>query len=275
MACYWDGGQSKCRRGGPIEAFVTQMFPGISILQSDGLGALGSANTPVDQYPDAPYVGALCSRVKKPNLVLLPLDDNAFETGVLTNATLPAWETRHSTLFWRGGASGYDTPSLRARVVRHLYGHPHADVKLTHWGGWENGKGIPEEHFSYRCSLEHHFQYKYIPIIDGNCIASNHQWVFGSGAVPLMITHPDNDFWFKEYLEPMVHYVPIQYDLSDLTERLDWLVANDDQARQIAENAKRFANSIFSPEFQRVHLMKRFHPVEGGGANLRVHSSMV
>jgi hypothetical protein len=261
MACYWDGALSKCRRGGPIETFAKQTFPGISILQSDGLGALGSANTPEHEYPDAPYVGALCSRIQRENLVLLPLDDDAFERGVLADAQLPSWWSRRPTLFWRGGASGYETPSIREMVVRHLHGNPYADVKLTHWGGWENGKGISEEHFSYRCSLEHHFQYKYIPIIDGNCIASNHQWVFGSGAVPLMITHPDNDYWFKEYLIPMVNYVPIQYDLTDLDERLEWLVSHDAEARQIAMAAKHLADTVFSPEFQREHLTSRLHSI--------------
>lgn len=275
MACYWDGLLSKCRRDGPIETFVKETFPNISILTSDGLGAAGSANTSEDEYPDAPYVGALCSRIQKENLILLPLDDDTFENGLFPRMTLPEWDTRIPKLFWRGGASGYDTPSIRERVVRHLYNNPHTDVKLTHWGGWENGKNIEECHFSYRCRVEHHFQHKYIPIIDGNCIASNHQWVFGSGAVPLMITHPNNDYWFKEYLEPMINYVPIQYDLSDLDERLEWLVSHDAEAGQIARAAKHLADTIFSPEFQRTHLVKRFHQVSDVVANFAFHSSIV
>lgn len=48
----------------------------------------------------------------------------------------------------------------------------------------------------------------------------------------------------------MVHYVPIQYDLSDLKHSIDWLVANDDEARRIARNALDLSNQIFSPAFQ-------------------------
>lgn len=255
MSHYWDGALSACRRGGPIDTFVRNLFPGIEILSSDGLGAPGAANTPSHAYPNAPYVGALCSRIQRPNLVLLPLDDDTFERGLFPDINIPPWESRAPTLFWRGGASGFDVPSLRERVVGHLHGVPNTDVKLTHWGGWENGKGIPEEHFADRCGLMSHFGYKYIPIIDGNCIASNHQWVFGSGAVPLLISHPDNAVWFQRYIRPMVHYVPIEYNLSNLEEMIEWLVSHDVEAKHIASNAMEFARCVFASDFQRQHLV--------------------
>jgi hypothetical protein len=254
MSYYWAGELSMCKKNGPIDKFVKELFSGIEILTSDGIGAPGHANTAVESYPNASYVGALCSRVQRNNLILLPMDDETFERGLFLHMDIPTWETRDPVLFWRGGASGFDTPTLRERVVKHLYGVANTDVKLTHWGGWENGKDIPEHYFGNRCSIAHHFRYKYIPIIDGNCIASNHQWVFGSGAVPLLISHPDNDFWFKRYIQPTVHYVPIAYDLSDLKEKIEWLVSHDEEAKQIATNAMELAKRVFAPQFQREHL---------------------
>jgi hypothetical protein len=252
---YWDGEYSRCRIGGPIDLFVRSIFPDIDILTSDGVGAEGKANTPIKNYPNAPYVGALCSRVRRNNLVFLPLDDGTFENGLFHSRRIPSWESREPIMFWRGGASGFDVPSLRQRVVDHLYGFPNTDVKFTHWGGWEYGKGIPEHHFANRRDVPYHLRYKYIPIIDGNCIASSHQWVFGSGAVPILISHPDNDYWFKRYIQPMVHYIPIDYDLSNLKEMIEWLVSHDDEAKQIAENALQLSKHIFTPEFQRQHLL--------------------
>ena len=90
--------------------------------------------------------------------------------------------------------------------------------------------------------------------MDGACIASNHQWVFGSGSVPVMVTHPDNEYWFREYLVPMVNYVPIKYDLSNLIEQLEWLVSHDDEARSIAVAAKELSIRIFAPAFQREYI---------------------
>jgi len=253
---YWAGDGSMCTKGGSIDRFVRECFPGIEILTSDGVGLAGGANTLTKDYPNARYVGALCSRIRRNNLILLPLDDDIFDHGLFPGVEFPSWESRRSTVFWRGGASGYDRPSIRERVVRELHNVPHTDVKLTRWGGWENGKNIPDQDYGHRCHLFEHFNYKYIPIIDGNCIASNHQWVFGSGAVPLMISHPDNEVWFGRYIEPMVHYVPIAYDLSNLKERIEWLVTHDDDAKQIAQNAVSLARRIFSPDFQRDHLRR-------------------
>lgn len=252
MMVYWAGHYSKCEIGGPIDRFVREHFPGIHIIASDGIGG---GNLPIEFYPNVQRVAALCTRIPKDNLILLPLDDKTFEEGLFNNIDIPSWESRKNVLFWRGGASGNDKPTLRERVVKHLCGIPNTDVKITKWWGWEAGKDLKEEHFGNRCSVLQHLQYKYIPIIDGNCIASNHQWVFGSGAVPILISHPDNDFWFKRYIEPMVHYIPIQYDLSNLNEMIEWLVTHDDEAKQIATNALELSRRIFSPEFQRQHLL--------------------
>jgi hypothetical protein len=120
-----------------------------------------------------------------------------------------------------------------------------------------------DTYWSDRVPPEVHANYKYLFIVDGNCIASSHQWIFGSGSVPIMITHPNNEFWFKRYLKPMETYVPIDYSLCDLEEKIQWLVDNDDKARQIAKNALHFAKTILSPGFQRIHLKAEIERVAG------------
>ena len=110
-------------------------------------------------------------------------------------------------------------------------------------------------------TLQDHLHYKYIMIVDGNLISSAHQWVFASGSVPILMTHPDNDYWFKQYLKPMENYVPIDYNLSDLEEKVQWLIDNDEKAKTIAENAMKLAETVFSPEFQREYLRNRIQEV--------------
>jgi len=215
----------------------------------------------------------LCTRqFNRPNLLLLPLDDDTFNRGltaVLQPFHSPKWEDRKSIAFWRGGSSGCDHPTIRMRVAESLKDVSYADVKFTP-GGWpENDALIPKSQFvSERSDLAKHFEYKYIFILDGNCIASAHQWVFGSGSVPIMITHPDNEYWFKKYLVPMVHYVPIQYDLSDLHEKLQWLVAHDNEAKKIAESAMKFSKTVFSAEFQKAYVKSEIDRLLGGSGSL-------
>jgi len=281
---YWDGGYSRCLAGNSIEQYVNQSINkqklNISAIFSLLDGLLGQeeyarqiklvgrvANISENSYYNLRLrklnntksaIVTLCSRQFNPaDMLLVPLDDDTFTHGlqkVLSNFKLPKWEERNPKVFWRGGSSGYDRPSVRMEVTKKLFTNPNADVRITKWGNWENEKDIPEEHFGDRCDLQKHFYNKYIFIIDGNCIASNHQWVFGSGSVPIMITHPENNYWFKKFLKPMENYVPIQYDLSDLEEKLEWLIKNDDKAKQIAENAVSFSNTVFSPEFQRKYI---------------------
>jgi hypothetical protein len=283
---YWDGGYSRCHVGRDIESYVQAVIRKHSLpisfvfSKSDGflgdaeyrrlcsqLGRSTEALTGESWYMDLeakkvpgtfPIVGCLCSReFARSNLVYLPLDDATFRDGlesVLAPFKKPAWNDRKPIAFWRGGSSGHDRPTLRVKIATALASHPNADVRITAWGGWENEQSIPPELFGARCDLGEHFKYKYILIVDGNCIASNHQWVFGSGAVPIMVTHPSNVYWFQKHLVPMVNYVPIAYDLSNLTEMIDFLVANDDKAKQIAEAAQEFARTVFSPTFQRKHI---------------------
>jgi hypothetical protein len=283
---YWDGDYSRCRVAGTIESCIRETIQNHSlpismiIPKSDGFigdteytrlcnefGRFNNAITSELRYSTLeslrksysyPIIGALCSRqVDRTNLVLLPLDDETCRIGldgVLSGIPKTSWVDKKPIVFWRGGSSGLDRPSLRTRVASELLGHPNTDVRITPWGNWENDQSIPTELFAPRCSLEEHFKYKYVLIVDGNCIASNHQWVFGSGSVPIMITHPDNKFWFQKYLKPMVNYVPIKYDLSDLKEKVDWLVSHDEEAKQIADTALAFSKTVFSPEFQKRYI---------------------
>ena len=73
----------------------------------------------------------------------------------------------------------------------------------------------------------------------------------------------------------MVHYVPIQYDLSDLHEKLQWLVANDDEAQKIARNAMKFSKTVFSAEFQKAYVESEVNRILGGSDSLlsaRLHT---
>jgi hypothetical protein len=276
----WNGLYSKCIRGGAITKFVdvqakehglTAIFPVSDGLMGDdeydrmilSLGRENNGNTPARRLADIELVAApgtrpiictLCTRqLNKPNVLLLPLDDDTFENGVPIFAS-PEWESRIPKAVWRGGSSGFDRPSIRAQVIDKLFDHASADVRFT-LGGWlHNDAVLPSHHFGGTMTVEQQCCFKYILIIDGACIASNHQWVFGSGSVPVMVTHTDNEYWFRKYLIPMVNYVPIKYDLSDLVEKVEWLVSHDEEAHTIALAAKDLSTRIFAPSFQQEYI---------------------
>jgi hypothetical protein len=212
--------------------------------------------------PDT-IVGLLCTRnFTDPRAFLMPLDDETFERGLIDlvsrRTSLPPWEERKSIAFWRGGVSGGTYPTIRTRLVELMCDYPYSDFKFVPTPESYLRTGPMDMNDKRMFDEDRHINYqvyfKYILILDGACIASAHQWVFASGSVPIMVSHPNNNYWFKKYLKPMVHYVPINYDLSDLKEKIEWLRDNDEEAKQISQNATQFALTILSPEFQRGYL---------------------
>ena len=203
----------------------------------------------------------LCTQVigfHSPSALLVPWDDVMFDIGV-AKYDFPHrdWHDRISKAVWRGGSSGFHRPSLRMRLAAALEHHPMADVKFVR-GGWPiNDDVIPDEHFGNAMTKYEQAEYKYIFVVDGNTSASNGQWAFCSGSVPLYVTHPDFRWWFQAELIPMVNYVPVQWDLSDLQDKLEWLRNNDGAAREIAHQALALGKRVFSPENQRAYLARQ------------------
>lgn len=209
--------------------------------------------TDIALFPEQPntILGLDASRkVNRPDVIYYPFDDETFRSGLQLATSRPEWSDRRPIALWRGGTSGVERPTARMRVVQALLESPHADAKFVR-GGWpQNDAEIPDNQFGDRVSMEDHMQYKYMLSIDGNGVASSLQWVFGTGCVPLLVIHPDTDFWFKDLLVSGVNCICLKYDLSDLHETLQWLVDNDDKARAIAEESLAFGRRILSPEFQ-------------------------
>ncbi|MFT6604849.1 MAG: hypothetical protein ACJA2X_000025 [Halocynthiibacter sp.] len=50
--------------------------------------------------------------------------------------------------------------------------------------------------------------------------------------------------WYYDRLQPFKNYVPIKKDLSDLHEKIDWVLNNDERAQEIAQEGKALAESL-------------------------------
>ena len=78
-------------------------------------------------------------------------------------------------------------------------------------------------------------QYKYLLVLDGNSWPSRLQKMLHFNSV---ILYPRLFFnWYSWYLQPFVHFVPVNLDLSDLEEKVEWLESNPVIAENIAKNA--------------------------------------
>jgi len=266
--CLWGGLFSNALFNGSIVKFVVNYLKKINksttfiLIQSDGNIQYEYIN-PKCINNEMPIIGTVAQNKEDNRLhyLYLPQDDNFFENDVSHYfQNIPSWNERKAIAFWRGSCSGGGYDSIRCKVVEKLLDHNNSDVKLTR-GWWSPERGIPEYLLSDSVDYTEMLKYKIFMIIDGNGISSSHMWGFASGGVPFIISN--NKCWFIEFLTPFVNYIPIQYDLSDLKEKIDWVVNNDSEAEKIAQNALQFSRDFFSSEFQKKYLIDKINQIVG------------
>jgi Glycosyl transferase family 90 len=100
-------------------------------------------------------------------------------------------------------------------------------------------------------SLVDMLQYKALIMLEGNDVSSGLKWALFSNSVVLMPKPTLTSWAMEEILEPWVHYVPIDVYKSttgrattDVEEKMQWIVDNDDKARQIAQAGKLWISDL-------------------------------
>ena len=269
----WDGLFSKMISTGHIVNYIQSCLPPNSLLlipKSDGNINKNKGRNDLDWdtqiQPHIDYakeknkifiLGTLCQTYEEPdcNYLYIPLDDDLFNYGTtffFKKECLPLWENKSSQLCWRGGCSGSGgLESTRVRFVEKIYNYnKNTNVRLSNY--WSEGKNIPEYYFNNRVHYTEFTNYKIFFIVDGNIIASNHMYGFSTGCIPFLISN--GICWFSHLIKPYVHYIPINYDLSNLIEQIEWVNNNDANAKLIAENAYKFAETYFSSKYQHQYI---------------------
>ena len=271
----WHGLFSRMLKNGEIIQFIQKNLPENSIFvipRSDG-NVIKNKNE--GEYEDVnwseiePHIdyarkknkvfilGVLSQIIEdtEVNCVYLPLDDDFFKNGIsiyFPESSLIPWKDRSQELFWRGGCSGIGgNKSLRVKFVEIIQEYEKTSkVFLSKW--WSENKNIPNNLFADRVDYTEFLKYKYFFIVDGNVIASSHMWGFASGCVPFMISNGIH--WFSSFIKPYIHYIPVEYDLSNLIHQIEYVRSNDDVAENISKNAVEFSKTFFSSDFQKEYL---------------------
>ena len=81
--------------------------------------------------------------------------------------------------------------------------------------------------------------YKYLVHVDGHVSAFRLSLEMSMGCC-ILLADSKYRLWFRNLMKPMVEYVPVKSDLSDLIEQIKWCRDNDKACKKIAENAKKF-----------------------------------
>jgi hypothetical protein len=98
------------------------------------------------------------------------------------------------------------------------------------------------QYFGKALPVEDHIQFKYQLLIDGNsCAYSGAFWRLFSNCVTLK-QNSDSIQWYYGAIHPNIHFLPVNADLSNLPEVIEWAMKHDAEALQISKQAQAFAN---------------------------------
>jgi hypothetical protein len=132
----------------------------------------------------------------------------------------------------------------RCRLV-----HAHAnsslvDAKLTNTFGRlpDTIEGVTL--VSERLTKEEILQYKAIVILEGNDVSSGLKWALYSSSVVIMPRPTVTSWAMEELLEPWIHYIPCSKDLTDIEERMQWIIDNDLRARQLVVRSRLWISDL-------------------------------
>lgn len=203
--------------------------------------------------------------------------ERGYESFLPESASLPAWSDRRPVVIWRGSTTGvvvgadlhtmgFATITLaqlpRYRMCRLLQSlGDRADVGFVAvvQCPQEERDGVAailsaQDLMQAYVSPSEMTAYKFLVDIDGNTNAWNFLKRLRMGCCILKVDSPWIQ-WIYHRIEPWVHYVPVNANLSDLLEKVDWCLTHDAEAEQIAENARRFALSVsFEAEMRQAAL---------------------
>ena len=229
--------------------------------------------------------------------ILFPIDNNPTKNLSKPLIDPYAWDDKADEVVWRGQLSGvtksqclplsHDGPvNLWENIERDItkclrvnyalkHGNKH-NIKFssfqTHKGWMKNSPrkelGMHNRDFLEKFISKHahmigdpipfldQLNYKYMLDLDGNNAPGSTISILKSNSVML---RPEA-FWhtiiFMD-LKPWVHYVPVEYDASDLDDKIKWCRDNDDECKQISARASRYINK-FTLEVEQKIEMKIF-----------------
>lgn len=177
--------------------------------------------------------------------------------------TLPPWEERKDTLFFRGSTTGghYNqmkdyTIAHRQRLVEFAKGKPQMDIGFTAIIQCNNICDELQDRYGTVSRVEgmDNFRYKYLMSVDGNTFVSRLPRFMSAGS--LIFRAGLFGEWFDEWIFPDRHFLQVKLDYSDLETKLRWALDHDKEARKIAEEGQRFAHTRLRNEDMSCYLYR-------------------
>ena len=181
---------------------------------------------------------------------------------------LPPWRQRVGMAIWRGSSTGFNNltnenikTNLRYQLCLKSHHYPRLlDAKITRL---VQAKDLKEETYlirrlialnllSDRLNPRELALHRWIIEIDGNVNSWGFLWKLMSGSCIIKVGS-NRIQWYYKRLKEWVHYVPVNSDLSNLEEILDWCISNPKICEEIAKNGHSIAYRVINEMYEDQH----------------------
>ena len=160
-----------------------------------------------------------------------------------TNARLRLMSMKHDKVDWLD--------------VGFTAGKSHDKFDPVH--GFALSRRIPKDELVARLPMAKQSEYKYLIHIDGNVLAYRLLFSLLTGSLLLRVKSPYQSFVDTTgLLKPGVHYLPIESDLSNLQETVEWCRKHDKESALMAKRGRELAEEILTPRFLNIYYRNIF-----------------
>ena len=219
-----------------------------------------------DDEPNNPCFLIDAAANKDPNkLPLIPdfycLGSGGYATLRKQFRELPPWNERSPIAIWRGSSTG--TGQLNEQKIQKLQRYKLCRFTLSH-PGWLDARFnavVQAKSIEAKQDIMNHLNrldllrprmepahmglHRWILDIDGNVNSWGLLWKLLSGSCVLHVKSPRQQ-WFYRKLSPWQTHIPIERDLHDLPEKLEWCRNNPLTCAEIAHKGQQAANNVIN-----------------------------
>jgi len=148
------------------------------------------------------------------------------------------WSDKINTCIWRGNINNsFNINFIDTKNKDNL------NPRQYFFQLYKNNKIKNCNYSSKFTTISEQIKYKYILDIDGwSNTWDATVWKLYSGSILLKVKSLWKQWYYDELVE-WEHYVPINNDFSDLNEKIEWCINNDDKCKQIAINSNNFVDT--------------------------------
>lgn len=163
-----------------------------------------------------------------------------------------SWSSKKPMAVFRGSSTGVGvTPQtnqrLRALELAHQFPQL-LDVGITKWNTRpRKNEACPTLQtiqlermpLASPLTLQQQSLFKYILHCEGHVAAYRLSYELSSGSV-ILLAQSSWKTWYSHLLQPYKHYIPVNADLSNLVDQIQWCIQHDDECEKIAQHALDF-----------------------------------